>query len=183
MNALQRANLSVTKAQIITAKSQPKETAMLFPIEADEIKALGHSSYTGACQSLKIATWCDSKTNMSWRDTQANSEGVKFAWMKLFISTVLFLPLLWPLVVPLPMSLHRIHLLLWAVDGSRGPSGQSNDIQTWKKLCFLFSFASYEVSIDHILIIPLPGQHYVKFLLNFGHYGPFAFSVTGQPWL
>lgn len=102
----------MTKAQLVIAKSQPKEIAMLFPIGADEIKAFGHSSYIGACQSLKIATCCDSKTNVSWRDTQANSEGVKFAWTKLFISTVLFLPLLQPLVFPLPVSLHRVHLLL-----------------------------------------------------------------------
>lgn len=145
MNALQRANLTVTKAQIVIAKSQPKETATLFPIGADEIKALGHSSYVGACQSLIIATCWDSKTNVSWRDTQANSGGVKFAWTKLFISTVLFLPLLQPLVVPLPVSLHRVHSLLWTVDGIRGTSGQSNDIQTWKKfmlsllLCFLWN--------------------------------------------
>lgn len=145
MNALQRASLTVTKAQIVIAKSQPKETATLFPIGADEIKALGHSSYIAACQSLIITTCCDSKTNVSWRDTQANSEGVKFAWTKLFISTVLFLLLLQPLVVPSPVSLHRVHSLLWAVDGSRGPSGQSNDIQTWKKfvlsclLCFLWN--------------------------------------------
>lgn len=112
MNALQRASLTVTKAQIVIAKSQPKETATLFPIGADEIKALGHSSYIAACQSLIIATCCDSKTNVSWRDTQANSEGVKFAWTKLFISTVLFLLLLQPLVVPSPMSLHRVPSLL-----------------------------------------------------------------------
>jgi len=84
----------VTKAQIVTAKSQPKETATLFSIGADETKAVGHSSYLGACQSLIAATCCDSKINVLWRDSQANSWVGKFAWAKLFANAVLFLPLL-----------------------------------------------------------------------------------------
>lgn len=60
------------------------------------------------------------------------------------------------------------------------PLGKAMTFRPEKNLCFLVSFASYEISIDHIPIIPLPGQHCVKFLLNFGHYGPFTFSVTGQ---
>lgn len=61
------------------------------------------------------------------------------------------------------------------------PLGKAVTFRPEKKLCFLSSFASYEISIDHILIIPLSGQRYVKILLNFGHYGPFTVSVTGQP--
>lgn len=172
----------MTKAQIVIAKSQPKELAMLFPIGADEIKALGHSSCIGACQNLKFATCCDSKTNVSWRDTQANSEGVKFAWTKLFISTVLFLPLPQPLVFPLPC--HCTEYICYCepwMAAIGDPLGKAMTFWPEKKLCFLSSFASYEISVDHILIIPLPGQHYVKFLLNYGYYGPFTFSATGQP--
>lgn len=37
-----------------------------------------------------------------------------------------------------------------------------------QKFVLPFLFASYEIFADHILIIPLPGQHYLKFSLNFG---------------
>lgn len=84
---------------------------------------------------------------MSWRDTQANSEGGKFAWTKLFVSTALLL-LLQPLLVLFSMALHRAHSLPWATDGSHGPSGQSKQWHSNQKqkivlsflLCFLWNF-------------------------------------------
>lgn len=57
----------------------------------------------------------------------------------------------------------------------------SSDIQIRnRKLCFLSSFASCGISTEHICIAPLPAQHHLKFLLNFGHAVSSTFSVTGE---
>lgn len=135
------------------------------------MKALGHSSYLAACQTLIIATCCDSKVNVSWRDTQANSEGGKFAQTKPFISSVISSTA--PAVpVPFSMALHKAHSLSWAADG---PSGQSSDIQTSKKKNGAF-FPPFLPMKSPLIILFLC----LKFLLNFGHYGSSTFCCHGR---
>lgn len=171
----------MTKAQIVTVKSQPKETATLFSIGADEIKALGHSSYLEACQSLIIATCCDSKINVSWRDTQANSEGGRFARMKLCVSTVLISSTAPAASGPFRRGTAQSPFVIMSYGWQPWSSGQSSDIQNRNKnLCLsflLFFLWNLHWTYSHysFALTALP-----KIFANFGHHGSSTFSVTGE---